>query len=50
MDARNRRNQLGDHHGFTHASAAKNTRFATLSKGGDQVDDFDAGFKNLDAG
>ena len=41
--------QLHDRHRFAHASTAKQSDLAAFGDRHDQIDDLDAGFKNLDA-
>ena len=42
--------QLHDRYRFAHTGAAKQSDLAAFSDRHDQIDDLDAGFKDLDAG
>ena len=42
--------ELHDDHGLAHASAAEGTDFTTLSEGRDEIDDLDAGLKDVGLG
>ena len=42
--------QLHDCHRFAHTGTAKQSDLAAFGDRHDQIDDLDAGFKNLDAG
>ncbi len=50
MLAGHRANQLGDGYGFTNAGTAINAGLTTPNEGGDQVDNFHAGFECFDLG